>query len=420
VGAGATNPGVTNHGTADARDGCTEAEVLPDRSAPLAYLQTDLAWTVTRGAGVTVAVVDSGVDRTNAHLADAMAPGGTNLVPDPPTTHEADAPAGDPSRGGYADTSGHGTTVAGIIAARPLDGSGVVGLAPQAMVLPVRVYQSDTDRAAEQGVGPDAARTAQGIVYAADHGAQVVVVALSFPAEDPSLVAAVQHANDRGALVVASAGNHAANPNDAATDGPRWPAAAPGALGVAALDEAAMASASVHGPHVALAAPGHGVVAPANEGVDCAYGQTSTSWATAYAAGAAALVAAAYPHETPAQWAYRLTASAVRPDPDRRDDEVGWGAVQPYDALVLVPGAHVRGPQNPFTNTTPTPVTAAPGDLGPAPAGAGWTDSRQVAALVTVVAAVVFGVLAPVGVLRTRRAKATAAPLPNTGGVYRD
>ena len=440
-------PQLASRGRA-AADGCTGdgGTLLPDRSAPLSSLQTDLAWTVTQGAGVTVAVVDSGVDQTNPHLVDAMTTGGTDLVPDPPTRNAPVAPVADPAdptrtapppppepdpgRDGYADTWGYGTVVAGIVAARPLDGSGVVGLAPQADILPVRVYQSDTDRAAEQGIGPDPGRTAQGIVYAADHGAQIIVVALSFPTDDPALTAAVDHAASRGSLVVTSAGSRTAQDKDPVPDGPdlghpvdepRYPAAVPGALGVAAVDATGVPVAeSVHGPHVAVAAPAQGVVAPANGGLDCAYTETSTRWATAYAAGAAALVAAAHPTETPAQWAYRLTASAVRPDPDRRDDQVGWGVVQPYDALVLVPGADVRGPANPFTNTTPALETTQTDALRTAPVAAPWHDTRRAASAVAVAALVALGVLGPVLLLRVRRRETTSDPLPSTGGLYRD
>ncbi|MCL2091337.1 MAG: S8 family serine peptidase [Micrococcales bacterium] len=437
----ATNP--TGSAAAEvqaAADGCSDdgGALLPDRATPLSALQTDLAWTVTQGAGVTVAVVDSGVDQTNPHLAAAMVTGGVDLVPDPPTRTPPVAPVPDPAdptstappppppepdpgHDGYADTGGYGTVVAGIVAARPLDGSGVVGLAPEASILPVRVYQSDTDRAAEQGIGPDPARTAQGIVYAADHGAQIIVVALSFPDDDPALAAAVDHATARGSLVVASAGDRPAQGKDPVPDGPRYPAAAPGALGVAAVDATGLPVAgSVHGPHVMVAAPAQGVVAPANGGQDCAYAETATRWATAYAAGAAALVAAAHPTETPAQWAYRLTASAVRPDPDRRDDQTGWGAVQPYDALVLVPGTDVRGPANPFTNTTPALETTQADALRTTLTEAPWRDTRRAASTVAVAALVALSVLGPLLVLRARRHEPTTDPLPSTGGLYRD
>ncbi|MCL2467811.1 MAG: S8 family serine peptidase [Micrococcales bacterium] len=420
--------------SADADISCADSDrLLPDRPAPLGQLQTDLAWTVTAGAGVTVAVVDSGVDQANPHLAGAMAPSGTDLVPDPVTTARVPPPdpaadpaapapppppVVDPGHDGYADTSGHGTVVAGIVAARPLEGSGVVGLAPAATILPVRVYAADTERADEQGTGLNPARTAQGIVYAADHGAQVIVVALSFPDDDPALAAAVVHATQQGSLVVASTGNQTpAKRGDPVPGGPRWPAASPGALGVAATDADGLPGASVPGPHVAVSAPAHAVVAPANGGQDCAYTEVSTSWATAYVAGAAALVAAAHPDESPAQWAYRLTASAVRADPDHRTDDLGWGIVQPYDAMVLVPGSDVRGPPNPFTGTTVEPVTAHHDALTTTPTGAPWNGARRTAALVAVVAVVVLSTIGPLLLARSQRRPTTPA-LPATGGLY--
>ncbi|MCL2422809.1 MAG: S8 family serine peptidase [Micrococcales bacterium] len=420
--------------SAGAQISCSNADgLLPDRPAPLAQLQTDLAWTTTQGAGVTVAVVDSGVDQANPHLTGALAVGGTDLVPDPvytpappppgpdddPSTPPPRPPAVDPGHDGYADTSGQGTVVAGIIAARPLDGSGVIGLAPQATVLPVRVYATDTDQAADKGTAPDTARTAQGIVYAADHGAQIIVVALSFGDDNPALTAAVAHATAAGSLVVATAGDQTPHGRgDPLPDGPRWPAAAPDALGVAATDAADLPGATVSGPHVDIAAPAHGVVAPAADGLDCVYSEVSTVWATAYVAGAAALVAAAHPDESPTQWAYRLTASAVRADPDQRTDDVGWGTVQPYDAIVLVPGSDVRGPPNPFTDTTTEPLTTEHDAVTTTPTGRPWEGSRRTATLICMVAVLVAGIAAPLLLVRRRRDEPQA--LTTTGGLYQD
>jgi type VII secretion-associated serine protease mycosin len=388
---------------------CTAGQVSWVAQSPPAFrwMQTDLAWSITQGAGVLVAVVDSGVDATNDHLASALS-GGVDLVGDGAGAN------------GYADLSGHGTVVAGIIAARAVTGSGVLGVAPAARVLSVRVYAAETDAALKAGYGPSPARVAAGIRYAADAGAKVISVSLSTATDEPDLRAAVAHAAERGALVVASAGNRTTAQDT--SDGPRYPAADPGALAVTAVGaDGAPTDASVHGPHVLLAAPGAQVLSSANGSGDCLFATDSaeSSFATAYAAGAAALVAAAHPDESPAQWAYRLMATAVRDDPDRRDDQVGWGIAQPYDAITLTPGADVRGPANPFTGTTPTPVALPAEHVRLSAVVSPWSTARGVAAISGVLAATAIGVLAPVALLHRRRRDEARPATPLTGtGLY--
>ncbi|WP_309134936.1 S8 family serine peptidase [Cellulomonas sp.] len=380
--------------------GCEPGNVQWAEQTPpaLDLLQAELAWTVTRGGGVLVAVVDSGVDASNAHLTDALT-GGLDLVGDGLGAN------------GYADLHGHGTAVAGTIAAREVATSKVVGLAPEARLLSVRVFAADDEKTREAGFGPSAARLAEGIRAAADAGAQVIAVAMSSPDEDPALADAVAYADARGSLVVASAGNAA---GDA---GVRYPAAAPAALGVTAVDAAGRGtSATTHGPHVRVAAPGQQVLTSAVGAGDCLYAQQEprTSFATGYAAGAAALVAAAHPDETPAQWAYRLEATAVRPDPDHRDDVVGWGVVQPYEAIVLVPDASIRGPVDPATGRTPAPVRPAVAAPQVRPSQDPWAPARDMGAFVAVLALGAAGVLGAVVALRTRRQDPTTAPDEDT------
>lgn len=379
---------------ATSTDACTPGTVvwMPEAPAALAMLQGDRLSTTAGGAGVLVAVVDSGVDTANAHLADAIA-GGTDLVTGSGT--------------GSTDTDGHGTAIAGIIAARRVDGSGVVGIAPQARILVVRVFTSSSDEARKAGTGPTPARVAAGIRYAAAARARVINVSLSTTTDDADLRAAVDYATAAGSLVVASAGNR--DTSDSDQDGARYPAAYPGVLAVAAVNAAgAPDAASIHGPHVGIAAPGSKVLTSATGSGDCLYAADAaaaaeSSFATAYASGAAALVAAAHPDETPAQWAYRLEATAVRPDPDARDDEIGWGVVQPYEALTLVPGGAVRGPANPFVNATRPAVQVRGGPPALVPDGAPWATSRHLGAIAVIVGAATLGILGPVMVLRRRR-----------------
>lgn len=309
----------------------------PPAVAQLGFSQ---AWGLSRG-GVVVAVVDTGVDASNTHLGDAVL-AGTDLLD-----------AGD----GRTDSSGHGTAVAGQIAARPVPGSGVVGMAPDSLILPVRVYQDGSPEAVRAGRGPDATRTAEGIRWAVDHGAVIVVVPQSTPSDVEALRSAVDYATAAGALVVASAGN--ANAQEDAT-AVRFPAGYPSVLSVTAVDANGMPSdAVVHGTHVEVAAPGAGVLTAFMGSGDCmlAGATPTTSYATGYVGAAAALVAAAYPQESPADWEYRILATALRPTPSVRSTTLGWGLLAPYDALNLVNDGTTVGPPNP---RFPAPVPPAP------------------------------------------------------------
>ncbi|WP_051191706.1 S8 family serine peptidase [Microbacterium luticocti] len=399
-------------GAAAAQSGqCTASTRIADAPPAFQVLQTEQAWARTTGSGVTVAVVDSGVSATGAHLSGAVLTG-TNLVPD-----HADA-------SGRSDAYGHGTAIAGVIAARPASGSGLVGLAPGVKILPVRVYANVDDQAVKAGHGPDVGRLAAGIRYAAAHGAQIINVSLSTEASDPRLRAAVAFATGHGSLVVASAGNRDRSQSVAAGDhdGTRYPAGDAGAVGVAATGTAGVVTDdSIHGPHVTLAAPGQNVLSVVPSGGDCIFAADApaTSYAAAYVSAAAALVAAAHPHETPAQWAYRLEATARRANPDARDDASGWGVVQPYSAMVLVPGPGVRGPRSPFVDAgNPSPaVGAAPVVVGERPAAN--APAWGVASLLAVLLPAALGVAASLGVLR-RRGDAATAPALEGQGLYGD
>lgn len=296
-----------------------------DRSAyALSRFGIGRAWQKTLGAGVTVAVVDSGVAADNAHLREAVEPG-RSFVP------------GDRDSTGRTDVWGHGTAVASLIAGRPVDGSSVYGVAPAAEILPVRVFAAEaTDTYVPPAeLAPDVGRMAAGITWAATHGADVINVSMSSRSDDPALRAAVREAVRRDVVIVASGGNRE---KESEEDGPRYPAALPGVIGVAASDESDLVtSSSIHGPHIDLFAPGRNVPAAYKLGGDCLLGtdQPYSSYAAGYVSGVAALLRAQYPDETASEIEYRMTASADRPRRDQRDDERGWGLVQPVEALSL-------------------------------------------------------------------------------------
>ena len=282
-----------------------------DRAAQWALdrLSAETVWAGDTGAGVTVAVVDSGVDRTHPDLAGRVLPG-TDLV----------APGGD----GGIDGNGHGTHVAGIVAAVAGNGVGVAGLAPGAAILPVRVLDA-------AGAGWSST-TASGVIWAVDHGAQIVNLSLGSSTPNAVTQQAVDYATAHGVLVVAAAGNSRASGNAA-----NYPAAYPGVLAVAATDQAdASAYFSNTGAYVDVAAPGVAILSTVAGG-GYAY-MSGTSMATPYAAATAALVKAANPALTPGALITLLEQSATDLSTFGRDDLTGYGLVSPVNAVCRVTG----------------------------------------------------------------------------------
>jgi subtilisin family serine protease len=185
------------------------------------------AWDRTRGAaGVVVAVLDTGVDANHPDLSGAILPG-YDVVGN--TTNAN-------------DVQGHGTSVAGIIAARSNNAAGVAGICWTCSILPVKVLGDD-------GAG-DMATLASGIVRAADAGARVINMSLGGPAGSATLDQAIAYAVAKNAVLVAAAGNNG-------TSTPFYPAASPNVIGVAATDDAdRLYSWSNRGDWVRVTAPG--------------------------------------------------------------------------------------------------------------------------------------------------------------------
>ena len=365
--------------------------LVPDSPPALESLQSTQAWKHATGVGVTVAIVDSGIDANNVHFPGVVV-GGINLVPDGENAQ------------GLTDLEGHGTAIAGTIAARPIEGSGVYGIAPNSVLLSVRVFRDQGQQSADAGFGPTADRIAQGIRWAAENGADIINVSISDYAESAAMLDAVNFAQASGALVVASAGNR--NTTGYTDDSVRYPAGYPGVLGVAATNDLGVVTDdSIHGPQVAVAAPGVNVLTSATGAGDCLYAteEASTSFATGYASGAAALVAEAHPDETPAQWKYRLEASALRVNLDARDDRAGWGMIQPYDAITLVPSSSTRGPESPFADISGSAIQIPDVAVKPRPSTSPFEVTREAMIYVAVSAVSILGVFGVIIVLRRTR-----------------
>jgi len=369
---------------------------VPKLSAALTSLSFPQTWRVSRGRGVTVAVVDSGVSAANAHFQGALV-GGKSFTSRPATT----------------DDQGHGTAVAGIIGARYVDGSGMVGGAFESSIMPVRVYDLEGDNAAANALPPSTDRLAEGIRWATDHGAGVINVSISTGASDgqlPTLRSAVRHAIASNVVVVASSGDAKGSP----VTQDRYPAAFPGVISVAATDpDGVVDDYSVHAPSVDVAAPGQGVLTTFFGNGDCVVGQQpETSWAAPYVSALAAQLKARFPDETVEELTYRIEATAQRPVQSERDDEQGWGLIQPYDALTMTFDPNREGPPFPGSKgedksdpgpTSPVHALGAEADpRGPVRSAAGWwlLAGTGVVALA--------GVLRPLA--RTAAARRTSRP----------
>jgi thermitase len=249
------------------------------------------AWAQTTGGDVTVAVVDTGADLTHPELAPNLwtnlgeIPGnqvdddGDGIVDD---VHGADLFNGD---GDPSDDNGHGTHVAGIIAARGGNGRGVAGVAWRARLMIVKVLG--------RNAGGDMSTVAAGVRYAVAHGARIVNLSLTGPSPGADLAAAVDEARAAGALVVAAAGN--AHVDVDAT--PSYPAALSALNLVIATasdrDGALTETASYGRATVDLVAPGQGILSTARGG---GYEiRSGTSMAAAEVSGALVLLTAARP-----------------------------------------------------------------------------------------------------------------------------
>lgn len=370
---------------------------IPDgapRDPLLDRLDLDRSWLFTSGEGVTVGVVDTGVDAGHPKLSGAVDAGSTVT----PQQAPADATL---TTGGGEDCQGHGTAVAGIIAGREqADDDRVAGIAPGARLWPVRL-DGEISQLPPQAI-------AQGIVDAADH-ATVINLSFARPADDPAIRAAVEYAVSRDVVVVAAAGNE----SSAGGHGQAWyPAAYDGVLAVTAVDaEGAPLDESNAGDWVDIAAPGSELTVPARGGGYLSV--TGTSFAAAVVSGVAALVRARFPSLTAAEVGARITSTAVPPGSGPTDVRVGSGVVDPYAALTYSPDGlpAAAGPS----------VTAGAVRLGETISGPAPDDPRLGTALrwagvllLAAVAALVAGVATRAGLRRRWRAGADppAEPAP--------
>ncbi|MFH8422196.1 type VII secretion-associated serine protease mycosin [Streptomyces sp. NPDC018038] len=330
---------------------------IADTPWPLQRVLLDELWQDTKGKGVRVAVIDTGVDDVNPQLrtaVDAKA-GKDYLKPD-----KKNPGLGDEQRGktdGTVDQVGHGTKVAGIIAARPRAGTGFVGLAPEATIIPIR--QND-----EKNSGK-ADSMAEAVTWAVAKGADVINISQDTTSRlgpETDLAKAVAEAVRKDVVVVASAGNDGMDGKAKLT----YPAAFPGVLAVASSDRNnERAAFSQAGPMVGIAAPGVDIVSTVPGGGQCV--DNGTSFSAPYVAGVAALLRAEHEDWSAAQIIARIQQTAVR-SVNGRDNYVGWGVIDPVRALADAPTA---------PPTAPTPDPRPPKPPAPEPARLALSETPQ-------------------------------------------
>jgi membrane-anchored mycosin MYCP len=297
---------------------CLTASSRRYRAVPWAQQQLapDRVWSLTTGTGQVVAVVDSGVSGTAHGLAGAVLAGRDVLS----------------GNGGNSDCLGHGTFVAGLIAARPTTGTGLAGVAPGARILPVDVVDPAQAESAHPVTSSSA--VAAGIRYAVNSGATVVDVSTAVtPDPSPELDAAVAYAQARNVVVVAPVST---GTGTNATNVLSYPAAYPGVIAVSAVDSSGTpAAAGKRGVRIDLAAPGAGLISIGPRGPGDISGD-GAALATAFVAGTAALVRSYYPHLSAAGVVHRLEVTADQPGVTLPDPQVGYGTVDPYTAVTTV------------------------------------------------------------------------------------
>ncbi|MCK0506838.1 S8 family serine peptidase [Aromatoleum anaerobium] len=286
----------------------------------LPKIQAPTAWDASTGAGVTVAILDSGVDASHPDLAGKLVSGWNFYDGNSNTT----------------DVNGHGTKVAGTVAAATNNATGVAAVAGAAKIMPVRVSSSS-------GSGSLSA-IASGLTWAADRGARVANLSFYGVSTSSTIVSAAQYMKNKGGLVTVSAGNYGTETTFASTDT---------MIIVSATDSNdAKTSWSSYGNYVDLAAPGAGIWTTANGG---GYGSVSgTSFSSPVTAGVVALMMAVNPTLGASQVQQLLQSTAKDLGAAGWDKYYGYGLVNAAAAVQAAKGSA------PSDSTAPSVSVSSP------------------------------------------------------------
>ena len=363
------------------------ADTIRNRQWHLTVLNVSAAQKITKGAGIVVAVIDTGVRADHRDLIGNVLPG-------------ADFVASGTEGG--VDPDGHGTAMAGLIAGHghgERGADGTLGLAPAARILPIRSLRGKNRAPVDV---PSA------INEAVKRGADVI--SMSFEITDsPSLDRALDNALKANIVLVAGTGNR---PDQVFL---QYPAKYPGVLAVGATGrDGKVAPFSVTGKEMVLSAPGEDITSTSNSGN---YRTASgTSDATAIVAGAAALVRARFPGLSASEVVRRLTATATDKGAPGRDSDYGFGELNLVAALT----ADVPPASAPASGSVTAPATSDGQGL---PSGGGSAVRVDWVAVGVVLA--VGGLVLGVGVglivwfvVRGRRRRRVSSGVPG-GGSYR-
>ena len=348
------------------------ADRIRDDQWHLRFLNVVEAHQISQGAGVIVAVIDTGVD-PHPDLLSNLLPG-TNVFA---------GETGDDCQ----DQDGHGTAMAGLIAAHGQgDKNGALGIAPKAKILPI-CYKG-TNGSGDSGI------FALGIEAAVRSGAGVISLS-SGGGPSPRLSKAVEEALAADVVVVAAAGN---KPIDF---GLTFPAFLKGIVAVGATDIRGNHSAiSVTGQQLVITAPGVGIYSTSKDGRY--YKGTGTSNSTAIVAGAAALVRSKYPNLSATEVVHRLTATATDKGKPGRDEEYGYGVLNLVAALTA-DGPPLESSAAPTATVSVAPSATSAKAL-PEPAG---SDDAGRTLLIAVAALAGVGLVSALLGRRSRRRRAT-------------
>jgi subtilisin family serine protease len=265
------------------------------------------AWSHTRGKGITVAVIDSGVDATVPALAGRVAQG-------------VDVVTG--KNGADSDCLGHGTAMAAIVAAQPVGGTRFVGMAPGVMVMPIRVTVGGSTPLEQLGTAIDIAVSA---------GVAVIMIGQPINVADAALAAAISGAVDHDVVVVVSA--QAAGADDqAAADPPTTDSAIPGVLRVGAIAADDKLVGSYPAGAVDVLAPGAGIVSLGANGSGEIQGSGS-DFAVPFVVGVVALVRARFPELSAPDAVRQVEHTADHAGMAMPDARFAWGVVNPGAAV---------------------------------------------------------------------------------------
>ncbi|MEU5929678.1 S8 family serine peptidase [Streptomyces antimycoticus] len=331
------------------------AQDIRSRQWYLDAMGADQMWRTSTGKGVTVAVLDTGVDDSLPELRDQVLDG-RDFSSKP--------------KGTSNDTDGHGTDMAAVIAGTGRSG-GVQGLAPGVKVLPVKI-------GAGREFGDSTPTFLKAIRYALDRGARIINFSSNYTgylseSARKRLQQGVDEVNSRGALIFAGTGNDGDSSNPVG-----YPSSLPGAIGVASVDQSGTVSKfSTHGSQVSLAAPGEGIPGHCKSGGGwCEQG--GTSHATAITSASAALIWSAHPKWTANQVLRVMMQTTSKPKGGVPSEYIGYGIIRPGQVLLDGKGDPGAADVNPlFPKYEPGKASAASPSSPPKPDSSPTTPNAQ-------------------------------------------